>query len=314
MPASFTDYDALYLTATDPHGKEIYTWTRTISRPETFAQHLIKGGNSQPSLNENNGEIRYTAGQTTIVIDKNKGILNRIEVNGKTFPLTNGPRFTTDTLELSETKIHTDAENPTIEFLFVRKGNNRKTRNSIRVSLLPSEWISVQYTFDVGGRHDHIGVTFDFPEENVRSVKWLGNGPYRVWKNRLKGVTFDIWEKDYNNTVTGESWEYPEFKGFHSNLYAADLLTKEGTLKIVGASDDLFLHLFTPGKPVGRGNENTIGLFPEGDISILNAISPVGTKFKKAADLGPQSQQNHFVSSGHADPIKGKFYLKFEPE
>lgn len=314
MPASFTDYDALYLTATDPHGKEIYTWTRTISRPEIFAQRLIKGGNSQPTLNDNNGEIHYTAGQTTIVIDKNKGILNRIEVNGKTFPLTNGPRFTTDAIELSETKIHADAENPTVEFLFVRKGNDRKTRNSIQVSLLPSEWISVQYTFDVGGKHDHIGVTFDYPEENVRSVKWLGNGPYRVWKNRLKGVTFDIWEKDYNNTVTGESWEYPEFKGFHSNLYAADLQTEEGTLKIVGASDDLYLHLFTPDKPVGRGNENTVGIFPEGNISILNAISPVGTKFKKAEDLGPQSQQNHFVSSGHANPIKGKFYLKFEPE
>jgi len=37
------------------------------------------------------------------------------------------------------------------------------------------------------------------------------------WFLRMKGVSFGIWEKEYNNTITGESWIYPEFKGFHSN-------------------------------------------------------------------------------------------------
>ncbi|KAA6322907.1 hypothetical protein EZS27_027602, partial [termite gut metagenome] len=167
--------------------------------------------------------------------------------------------------------------------------------------------------FDVAGLYNHIGVTFDFPDSNVKSVKWLGNGPYRVWKNRMKGVTFGIWEKEYNNTVTGESWVYPELKGFYSNLFAADLIAVDGTLKIVVASEDLFLHLFTPGKPVQSTNVNTLGVFPDGQISILNAISPVGTKFSKAAEHGPQSQPNVLVSSSHADPLSGKFYLKFEP-
>ena len=48
-------------------------------------------------------------------------------------------------------------------------------------------------------------------------------------------------------------------------------------------------------------------------IKTLNAISPVGTKFKQAKDLGPQSQQNYFLSSGHAEPLKGKVYIKFIP-
>jgi len=48
-------------------------------------------------------------------------------------------------------------------------------------------------------------------------------------------------------------------------------------------------------------------------LSILNAISPVGTKFKQAGELGPQSQQNYFLSSGHAGPLRGKVYLKFIP-
>jgi len=193
------------------------------------------------------------------------------------------------------------------------KSKNPGKRNVIKLALLPSGWIEIDYSFNVGGNYDHIGVTFDYPENKVKRVKWLGNGPYRVWKNRMKGVTFNIWEKDYNNTVTGESWDYPEFKGFHSNLYAADLTTDEGIIRLVAASEDLFLHLFTPDNPVKRNNDNTLGKFPDGQLSILNAISPVGTKFKQAKEMGPQSQQNYFLSSGHADPLRGKVYLKFIP-
>jgi len=36
-------------------------------------------------------------------------------------------------------------------------------------------------------------------------MKWLGDDPYRVYKNRMKGVDFGVWEKAYNNTNTGKS-------------------------------------------------------------------------------------------------------------
>ena len=172
--------------------------------------------------------------------------------------------------------------------------------------------MDVEYSFAVSGRFDHVGVTFDFPEEGVRKVRWLGRGPYRVWKNRTRGVQFGLWEKDYNDTATGEGWEYPEFKGFHSDVYAAELDTDGGTLSIVMASEDLYLRLFTPAAQEHRNNDNTLGVFPDGDISVLNAISPVGTKFKRAADLGPASQQNSVVVSRNiTDPVTGHFYLKF---
>jgi hypothetical protein len=32
----------------------------------------------------------------------------------------------------------------------------------------------------------------------------MGDGPYRVWKNRLKGVKLNVWDKVYNNTITGQ--------------------------------------------------------------------------------------------------------------
>ena len=244
--------------------------------------------------------------------NKDNGLITSIQTGGKTFPLTNGPRFTTGNLQLSEVRVINESDVPVYEFIYRPEGRNSRQISSIRLSLLPSEWIEMEYFFRAGGQHDHVGVTFDIPESDVQSVKYLGNGPYRVWKNRLKGVTFGIWEKEYNNTITGESWVYPEFKGFHSNLYAADVRTIHGTLKIVAASEDLFLHLLTPSAPVQSKNINTLGLFPSGNLSILNAISPVGTKFTNATAHGPQSQPNNVVSAGHVMPLRGKVLLKID--
>jgi len=61
-----------------------------------------------------------------------------------------------------------------------------------------------------------LGLTFTYPEERVDSVHWVGRGPYRVWKNRLKGQHFGLWSLAYNNTVTGDYNSptpplYPEF-------------------------------------------------------------------------------------------------------
>ena len=334
LPQRMQDYDVLYLTATDPYGKELYTWTRTITPAQQYASRVTgtggeavsKAGTSREEMNRDGtdktavsremqgDDIIFRSMDTKMTVDKSKGIIREIAVNGKRLSLTNGPRFTLEGMELSEVKSFEEDGLEKTQFLFVQKENRRSgKRNVIQLALLPSGWVEIAYTFDIGGYHDPIGITFDYPENKVKHIKWLGNGPYRVWKNRLKGVTFNIWEKAYNNTVTGESWEYPEFKGFHSNLYAADLTTDEGVIRLVAASEDLFLHLFTPDKPVRRNNDNTLGIFPDGQLSILNAISPVGTKFRPAKETGPQGQQNYFLSTGHAKPLEGKVFLKFIP-
>lgn len=188
-------------------------------------------------------------------------------------------------------------------------------RNGISIENRPGGWTEVKYFFKERGEFDNIGVTFDFPEDKVKGMKWLGRGPYRVWKNRLRGAEFGLWTKAYNDTRTGESWDYPEFKGYHSNMYAADIDTDYGILRIVFASDNLFLHMLTP----ESGNKNVGGAFPEGQISVLNAVSAVGTKFTKPAQSGPNSLK---TSAAHAgihirdgeEVATGHFYMKFIPE
>lgn len=187
---------------------------------------------------------------------------------------------------------------------------HRDEDGDIKITDLPGGWTEVSYSFNASGKYDNIGVTFDFPEDKIKGMNWIGGGPYRVWKNRLRGSEFGWWHKSYNDTMTGESWDYPEFKGYHSRMYAADIDTEYGILRILFATDNLFLHMLTP----KSSNKNTNGIFPEGQISVLNAISPIGTKFTDRTDSGPEGLKTDGASRNLREnaPI-GRFYMKFIP-
>jgi hypothetical protein len=129
----------------------------------------------------------------------------------------------------------------------------------------------------------NLGFSFDFPEEQLSGIRYLGRGPYRVWKNRLKGPRFNIWEKAKNNTVTGEYYEplvYPEFKGYHADLYWATLLSEDaGPVTVHSETDGLFLRVLTPEEPRDKeGRGNSWHAFPTGDISFLLDIPAVNSQ------------------------------------
>jgi hypothetical protein len=129
-----------------------------------------------------------------------------------------------------------------------------------------------------------------------------------VWKNRQKGIPFGVWEKKYNNTITGESWEYPEFKGYHANVYWVQVQTKEAPFTIYMEDENIYVQMLKPGPPKGAYNDYTSPSFPNGDISFLQAITPIGTKFQDARLLGPQSQKNMMLNY---TPIYGTFWFDF---
>lgn len=52
---------------------------------------------------------------------------------------------------------------------------------------------------------DLMGVMFDYPESQVLTKSWLGNGPYRVWQNRWQGPQYGYWHNEYNNPIPGET-------------------------------------------------------------------------------------------------------------
>ena len=169
---------------------------------------------------------------------------------------------------------------------------------------MPNGWLKLDYEYTLDGDYDFAGLTLDYPEAQVEGAVLMADGPYHTWKNRLRGNHFGQWDKKYNNTVTGQSWDYPEFKGYYSDFQAVRLRTKGQPLTIVTDTPGLFLHLFTPELPVHRSN-NVEPPFPDGNISILNCIPAIGTKFSRADQGGPQSRKAHFDH----ETIRGTVYF-----
>ena len=168
-----------------------------------------------------------------------------------------------------------------------------KQPGTMTISRLDGGWYRLDYSYELDGNYDYAGITFSWPEKEVRGARLLANGPYHVWKNRLKGVTFGLYDKPYNNTVTGQDYNYPEFKGYYSDFYGVQLETSGRPLTIIAATPGLYLRLFTPKLPVYR-SQNTEAPFPDGDISVLNCIPAMGSKFSSASGTGPQGQRSTF--------------------
>jgi hypothetical protein len=169
------------------------------------------------------------------------------------------------------------------------------------VGSLHVKWVFVsgrpaklEYKYAQKGDVDFTGITFNYPEEKITGMKWLGRGPYRVWKNRLKGQQFGVWHKDYNNAITGETWGYPEFKGYHAEVNWVIIENKESPFTVYTADKNMHLQMLHPAREKDAlENNNVEPAFPSGSIGFLNAISPIGTKFQPANVMGPQGQKNH---------------------
>lgn len=290
--------DIFRFKAIDPNGYELYTWSWPIIQPDEKAAELskMKGNeNSEITLIETGNSVAASVAGIEIAFNKVNGTLISVKNSKGNLSFTGGTIPAGVESEVTGTKWEKDAEGN-----FVFKITYSKYPEKVVWKLEKNGLLMLEANPLRGGRDiDFIGISFNYPEEKCTGVKWMGRGPYRVWKNRLKGSNFGVWEKAYNNTITGESSNnliYPEFKGYHGNLYWATLQTTESDFTVISETPNLYFQLFTPAKPqfVAGG---TYPPFPEGDISFLYEIPAIGTKFNQPEQLGPKSQKGMF--SGH---------------
>ncbi len=158
--------------------------------------------------------------------------------------------------------------------------------NHFRWSLAGDGSLRLDYDYTLNGDFLYHGITFDHPEDQMKSLRWLGEGPHRVWQNRMRGTRLDVHETAYNDIQPGEAWAYPEFQGYFSGLRWANLETPAGRLAVASASPEVYLRVGTP--RISYGFTSTA--FPAGDFSFLQAIPAVGAKFGAAESYGPESQ------------------------
>ncbi len=294
LPPSRKRADALYLTAKDPAGRELWTWSWELKRAPAPAHPSARVAGASVSTRDEGGSLFVQTGALELRFDKRAGLLAEVRSHARPLPFGNGPRFVAFR---RDGRKFVDVSGPGAKMFFephMEGGdlvvdvhyNGALKRARWRVSPGGAVRLDYEYTFD--GAVDLLGVRFDAPEGEMRGVRWLGRGPYRVWQNRTHGTRLGVWERRYNDTTPGESWDYPEFKGYFAGWRWAAFDTAGGAVTLFKESGDSHLGVYRP-----KDGRDGLLDFPETGIALLDVIPPIGSKFHPPDQLGPQSGQRH---------------------
>lgn len=305
LPASFAEGDVLKLEAFDRDGHRICDWSFPIRLANPYFQrHLAQvstglSGNAVSARN-NGKEIVLKSEKVSVTFDAATGMILRVLSGNTEIPLTNGPVAVGMKMLYQPASSYVRQDSEEAVFCARYKGGaDSIVWRLTSQGLLYMDAVLLNRASGGGGFDDafmdtevyNLGLTFSYPERICKGMKWLGRGPYRVWKNRIPGTNYGIWHKDYNNTVTGESYDnlvYPEFKGYHANMYWAAFESDTAPFTVYSRTDGIFYRVFTPEEPKGSA-KRTMPEFPEGDISFLLDI-PAICSFKPIEQQGPNSQ------------------------
>ena len=305
LPASFAEGDVLKLEAFDRDGHRICDWSFPIRLANPYFQrHLAQvstglSGNAVSARN-NGKEIVLKSEKVSVTFDAATGMILRVLSGNTEIPLTNGPVAVGMKMVYQPASSYVRQDSEEAVFCARYKGGaDSIVWRLTSQGLLYMDAVLLNRASGGGGFDDafmdtevyNLGLTFSYPERICKGMKWLGRGPYRVWKNRIPGTNYGIWHKDYNNTVTGESYDnlvYPEFKGYHANMYWATFESDTAPFTVYSRTDGIFYRVFTPEEPKGSA-KRTMPEFPEGDISFLLDI-PAICSFKPIEQQGPNSQ------------------------
>ena len=300
FPANRTNYDALRLSAMDPFGRNLYTWTWPLHTPAQIRDRIQATASSASliSAGTNATEILVTNGSRVFRFSKTTGVINSLTVSNQPVSFSNGPRpLTGAAWNISSVTNYSDGTN-----YYVGMNSLAGGTNAFLWTVRPDGWLKLNYQYWLAGAQNWMGVTFDYPSNNVISMDWLGQGPYRDYKNRLAGQEIFTHTKVTNYTSTGRSplqqakdtpWVYPEFAGYYGQMFWAALHTTEQPILVVTPTTNLFFRVLTP---PASGNTSADTPYPPGAFSLLHGISPIGDKFHNASAYGPSAQLN--VASG----------------
>jgi len=291
LPSNWNAFDVLYITAFGSDGRNIFTWSFPITSPDVFAKKLLQVKSiGKPSIVEEDSTFHINATGVQLRIHKLNGLLVEVKNTNGVIPFNNGPVVQEAVNNFANFTHRFDNDTLIVASTFDRK----QAYNRLQWTIYPSGVIKMQvYYFPAAYFTWFDGVNFSLPENQVKGVQYMGNGPYRVWKNRMKGNQFGIWNKQYNNTETAETWIYPEFKGYHSNMYWCKFITTTQPFTVYTDNEDLFLRLYSAAFKTDQWH-NYEPLFPNGDISFMQGITSIGTKNQRAETTGPMGMKNIF--------------------
>jgi hypothetical protein len=316
--------DALFLTVIDYRGEELWRWSFELMKEN----QAVKVAGVTPTSTKTDSLLTFTAGKNRYSFCTKNGELKQVTVDGKTISFANGPRFVAarradrsldqfynhdDEQAKYKDRTYTEWTDAAVFKGFDVKENDNNlivTANYKLGNLDKAQWtiapdgtMTLDYSYNFSAVVDLMGVKFDYPEEKMQHKRWLGAGPYRVWQNRIHGTVYDIWENDYNDAIPGESFTYPEFKGYFANVSWMNLNTSEGEISITNETPNSYVGVYEP----RDGRDKLLYTLPKTGISILNVIPAVRNKVN-STDLNGPSAQPKWVDGLY----NGRIVLKFK--
>lgn len=307
LPADWREADVLYLTAIDSRDRELWTWSWRWKSGAAAIGHA-QDAKAAVTLAERAGEVVVTSGRNAVHFDKTTGLLAGLERDGRSISLARGPRLaaykrnnrllepvTAPVGKLVEFTSRMDGDRAIVTAAF--DGGVRSTRWTIT----PDGDVRLDYEFAGPGVVDLLGLDFDYPEEKMKSKEWFGAGPYRVWQNRLKGVSLGRWDVDYNDPIPGVSWTYPEFKGWFSRWEWMAFTTTEGRFALLNDGGSPFVGVYAP----RDGKNNPVLILPRLGLGVYQLIPAIGTKNSEPSNLGPQGQPQNVTGT-----VKGSLVIR----
>lgn len=324
MPINFFDGDILELKAWNQHGDEICTWTWPIRYAGEYANRqlaLINPISDKAAVRQEGNTVTLSAQDVSVRFNATDGLITEVKNATGDVSFKGGPIPVGMKARVRDVKHRQEGDNAVFTVYY------NGAVDSIRWMMTPAGLLSMDAVtlnrgvrgmgFDDAAFEDEIsmfGFTFSYPETNVKSMDWLGRGPYRVWRNRIRGANFGTWSKGYNNTITGADYEnlvYPEFKGYHGNMYWSTLHTSESPFTMYSASDGVFMRVFTPAEPTdNHTNWKAHPAFPDGDISFLYEI-PAIRCFKPVSQQGPKSQPSNIRIKAGDEGVNMELWFDF---
>ena len=323
VPVVKDDADALMITVIDVYGNELFTWSYPLHNQKGTAVLASQG--AKPTYKETEQSLTVSANGRTFTFCKEDGQLKGVNIGNRTINLANGPRFIgarRGDRSLDQFYNHDDKDARSKERVYeafpeaavftgldVKEDDNNlvvtanyKLGNMDKAqwTIAPDGTVTLDYLYNFSGVVDMMGICFDYPEDKVISKRWLGDGPYRVWQNRLHGPQYGLWE---NDPIPGETFTYPEFKGYFAHVTWMNIKTQEGTICIQNETPDSYIGVYQP----RDGRDRQLYTFPESGISVLNVIPPVRNKVNTTDLCGPSSQPK-WVDGQQ----KGRIVLRFE--
>ena len=318
-----TDADVIQLTAIDPKGQEIFTWNyKYMMKAGILNKNRLHENTQKYTCTEDADLLTVKSGNHQFAFSKQTGLLMSVTVGGKKLSFGNGPRFVAakrsdrsqdgfynhDDKEAFQKK--TDYTEYADQGVFdgFTVSDSTLVANYRHGSIQTVTWrflsdggayMNVDYYFN--GVVDLLGVCFDYPEQMMKSKQWVGKGPYRVWQNRMEGPQVGLWSNDYNDPIPGESWEYPEFKGYFAGISWMQLTTTEGKVGIETLNGKV--GVYTP----RDGRDHILYDLPETGISLLKVIPAVRNKVNTTDLNGPSAQPYWSKGNGSISAL-----LKFE--